>query len=63
MARGTGIDLRSIIQHPLFLLTLLTSIAGWWTAFIGQIVFEAKCNSSLRIPSLSQALGAAVPAN
>ncbi|GAA6063202.1 hypothetical protein JCM10212_000504, partial [Sporobolomyces blumeae] len=41
MARG-GFDPRPVFSHPFFLITSLVAIAGWWTAFIGQIVLESK---------------------
>ncbi|GAA5941496.1 osmosensor SHO1 [Sporobolomyces koalae] len=41
MARS-GFDLRPIFSHPFFLLSNLVALAGWWTAFIGQIVLESK---------------------
>ncbi|BGP14629.1 Transmembrane osmosensor [Rhodosporidiobolus nylandii] len=44
MPRG-GFDVRPVLSHPGFLLTLLIASAGWWAAFIGQIVLESKYHS------------------
>lgn len=54
MARGGGLDVRPVFGHPLFLITLIVAVAGWWTAFIGQIVFEAKYHAQ------ANAVGSAV---
>jgi len=39
-------DFRSVISHTFFAVTFLVAICGWWTAFIGQCVFEAKFQSA-----------------
>ncbi|GAA6031680.1 hypothetical protein JCM8097_001930 [Rhodosporidiobolus ruineniae] len=41
MPRGT-FDLRPVFQHWGFLITQLVAAAGWWAAFIGQIILEHK---------------------
>ncbi|ORY82420.1 hypothetical protein BCR35DRAFT_303843 [Leucosporidium creatinivorum] len=40
MARGNNV--RSIFTHPGFLVTMVVAVAGWFAAFIGQCVLEAK---------------------
>ncbi|KAJ8295911.1 hypothetical protein BJY59DRAFT_711655 [Rhodotorula toruloides] len=42
----TGFDLRPVLSHPGFMLTLLVATAGFFAAFIGQIVLESKYQSS-----------------
>ncbi|TNY19145.1 hypothetical protein DMC30DRAFT_16713 [Rhodotorula diobovata] len=40
----SSFSLRPVFSHPGFLLTLLISTAGFFAAFIGQIVLESKYN-------------------
>ncbi|BGP30663.1 Transmembrane osmosensor [Rhodotorula toruloides] len=42
----SGFDLRPVLSHPGFMLTLLVATAGFFAAFIGQIVLESKYQSS-----------------
>ncbi|KAM0754826.1 hypothetical protein T439DRAFT_321877 [Meredithblackwellia eburnea MCA 4105] len=44
MARG-GFDVRQVFSHPAFLITLLLAVVGWFTAFVGQVILEAKYHS------------------
>lgn len=46
MARpGSGFNVGPIIRHPLFLLTAILSFAGWFVAFIGQVITESDFHS------------------
>ncbi|GAA6002145.1 hypothetical protein JCM10207_003096 [Rhodosporidiobolus poonsookiae] len=37
-----GFSVRPVFSHPGFLVTLLASIAGWFSAFVGQIIMESR---------------------
>ncbi|POY76770.1 hypothetical protein BMF94_0019 [Rhodotorula taiwanensis] len=43
MPSRSAFDVRMPLAHPLFLITQLAATAGFWTAFIGQIILESKC--------------------
>lgn len=45
MPSRPAFDLRLVLAHPMFLLTQLAATAGFWSAFIGQIILESKYNS------------------
>ncbi|BGP54500.1 hypothetical protein JCM8202_001580 [Rhodotorula sphaerocarpa] len=46
MPARPGFDLRLVLAHPAFLVTQIAATAGFWTAFIGQIILESKFQSS-----------------
>ncbi|KAK4047572.1 Transmembrane osmosensor [Microbotryomycetes sp. JL201] len=42
--------MRSVASHPGFIVTLLVAVAGWFAAFIGQCVTEAKYQAQAESP-------------
>lgn len=47
---GRSGSMRSVASHPGFIITLLIAIAGWFAAFIGQCVTEAKYQAQAESP-------------
>ncbi|GAA5863882.1 hypothetical protein JCM3774_001187 [Rhodotorula dairenensis] len=45
MPSRPAFDLRLVLAHPMFLLTQVAATAGFWSAFIGQIILESKFSS------------------
>ncbi|GAA5976265.1 hypothetical protein JCM10908_005435 [Rhodotorula pacifica] len=46
MPSRSAFDLRLVLSHPMFLFTQLAATAGFWSAFIGQIILESKYNAA-----------------
>lgn len=38
-----GLDFSPLVTHLVFLFTFILAFAGWWAAFIGQIIATSKC--------------------